>query len=224
MRNTFSLIVLLVSMSIIHAQYRAGEDKDATLDKLGRGPWPKHIDYPEGIVRYKSANYTQRIAVTNERDTITPSHRSGLIPMWQVPGGMVLVEGWRSDLYKFIGPKSYTWVADIPVWNGFNFQNNRGHLRSYGDGTFFMDVLSYKGKVFEHRVREKKSSRWESYVAFKDISARPPTYKGLGGFKCAGCHEGGYDKQSGTGGYAVGLIPGGDTVYSDPFDALEAGR
>jgi hypothetical protein len=204
------------------SRYRQGEAAaTADVDKLGRGPWPKSVAFPDGLVRYRSTEYTQRIAVTNDRDTITPNHRSGLIAKWQVPGGMVGVEGWRSDLYKFIAPNTYTWVDNIPVWNGNNFQNNRGHVRKYGDGTFFMDVLSYKGSVFEHRVREKKNSQWESYVAYRDSSAYPPGYTGLHGAKCASCHQGGFDQQPGTGGYAVGLIPGGDSVYSDPFDALE---
>ncbi len=46
-------------------------------------------------------------------------------------------------------------LTEIQVWNGSNFQPNRGILRSYPDGSRFDDVLSTSKGVFEHRMREK---------------------------------------------------------------------
>ena len=53
-------------------------------------------------MRYRPARFTQRIAVTNDRDSITPVPRSATEAKYQVPGGLVGVVGWRSSLYKFI--------------------------------------------------------------------------------------------------------------------------
>lgn len=182
-----------------------------------RGPWVDSIAFPVGMVRYRPAKFTQEIAVTNDRDRITPVHRSNLLTKWQVPGGMEEVDGWDSDLYKYVPTEANPFVADIGVLNSFgHIQQNRGWRRTYPDGTQFHDVLSKDGVVFEHRVREKVNGAWESFVAYKDVSARPAGYVGLGGQRCQSCHV-----EAGTGGYAVGLVPGSDTVISDPFPALE---
>jgi hypothetical protein len=125
------------------------------------------------------------------------------------------IKGWKSDLYRYVPYEPDHWIGDISVLNSFNnFQKNRGHLRSYPDGTEFHDVLSKDDVVFEHRIREKVNGKWESYVAYKNVDARPEGYTGLTQ-SCASCHE-----KAGTGGYAVGLVPGGDTVLSDPFGGL----
>src|ERR1019366_2075659 len=94
--------------------------------------------------------------------------------------------------------------------------------RSYANGTIFADILSNKdGKVFEARFAEKRDDgTWDRYVAFKDVSARPSGYHGLTSKDCRTCHESTTDGP-GTGGYALGLIPGGDTIISDPFQELE---
>ena len=85
------------------------------------------------------------------------------------------------------------------------------------DGTVFVDVLSNAdGRVFEQRVREKDGGEWKSYVHYRDRSAYPKGYAGLKGQTCIECHQ-----QAGTGGYGVGLVPGGDGVISDKIPALE---
>jgi hypothetical protein len=176
---------------------------------------PEHRSLPAWLTRYEKAGYTQRIAVTDGRDTITPVPIAGIESKWHQPGGMEGVQGWRSELYKYVAG-GQAWVGDIAVWNGSNFQNNRGHKRLYGDGTVFVDALTYQGKPFEIRRRTKKNGRWESDVIFRDKAAYPPGYAGLKGQTCSSCHD-----EAGTGGYAVGLVPGGDGVLSDPFEGLE---
>jgi hypothetical protein len=76
-----------------------------------------------------------------------------------------------------------------------------------------MDVLSYEGKVFEHRIAEKgDDGEWSRRVIFKDVDARPPGYNGLTK-ACTSCHN--RSDGPGTGGYATGMVPGSDTVVSE---------
>ncbi len=178
-------------------------------------PWPRSVAKPKGLIRYKRANYTQEIAVTNDRDRITPVHRSKLVSKWHQSGGMEGVAGYHSDVYKLIPVGGWIGVTNIDVWNGSNFQKNRGWTRSYPDGTTFYDILSKDGEVFEARERRKENGTWKSRVVFKDENHRPAGYAGLA-VSCASCHD-----EAGSGGYATGLVPGGDTVLSDPFEALE---
>ncbi len=172
---------------------------------------------PIGLVRYRRAQYTQEIAVTNNVDRITPVHRSKLESKWHQSGGMEGISGYHSDVYKFVPAGMRVGIANIQVWNGSNFQPNRGWTRSYPDGTVFFDVLSKDGEVFEARERRKENGNWKSRVVFKDEAHRPTGYKGLT-VSCASCHD-----EAGSGNYGVGLVPGGDTVLSDGFDALERG-
>lgn len=200
---------------------RPGEVPTADGDGWGRGPWPTSLPFPDGAVRYKPAKFTQAIYRLNDVPTIDRVPRSLLKAEWQVPGGMEGVEGWRSDLYRYV-PAGWqrSWRALLPVVNSFgSVQHELGFTRSYPDGTFFVDALSNaKGEPFEIRMREKHNGKWESYVAWRNVAARPAGYHGLTR-SCASCHN--YTNGPGTGGYGVGLIPGGDTVFSDPFDALE---
>ncbi len=185
--------------------------------EIGRGPWPESLPFPEEMQRYTPARYTQEIAVTDGRDRISRVPRRNLELKWQVPGGMEGVHGWRSDLYRYVPAAPQVWVGNIAVWNGSNFQQNRGWRRAYRDGTFFADVLSNdKGEVFEVRYREKEGGRWFNHVAFRNKAARPRGYVAIRTNQCASCHD-----QAGTGGYGTGLVPGGDGVLSDPFTALE---
>lgn len=202
---------------------RPGERRIADDDGKAAGPWPKTIAKIDGMELYTPARFTQAIAQTKfvgARDfvpTQTPVHRSNLKMEWQVPGGMEGVDGWRSDLYKHI-PKGWQreWTARLPVLNSFgNFQYELGWTRAYPDGTVFVDVLSNEGKVFEARIAEKQEGKWERYVAYRDADAYPSGYSGLTK-TCTSCHQ-----QAGSGGYGVGLVPGADTIISDPFPALE---
>lgn len=182
--------------------------------------WNSPIPLPAGMKRYTPSTVTQRIAVTNSRDTIQQAPIRDLESKWHGSGGMVGLTGWKSEKFKN-QTVSVSRIADISVLNGLGyFQNNRGIVRTYPDGTRFDDVLSNdQGDVFEHRTREKQDGRWKSQILFSNESARPKGYTGLS-VACSSCHN-----QAGTGGYATGLIPGGDTVLSDPLDwSLVGGR
>jgi len=186
------------------------------------GPWPSQLEKPKGFVRYKRANYTQDIAVTNDVDRVYAVPRSGLLAKWHQSGGLegIDTDEFRSDLYKNEkAAQVRTFVADIQVKNSLGyFQPNRGYKRQYPDGSKFLDVLSNKdGKVFEIRQREKLESAWDNTILFKDEKARPVGYTGLK-VACASCHS-----EAGTGSYASGLVPGGDETLSDPITPLEDG-
>lgn len=170
-------------------------------------------------VRYQPTSWTQEIAVTDGRDRITPVPISRLEGKWQASGGLLGIKGWVSEKFKYVPSGGYHWVGDIAVLNGFNsYQNNRGIKRSYPDGTVFHDVLrNDAGVVFEHRVRSKAGGMWRSEVVHRDAAARPAGYTGLK-VSCASCHS-----MAGTGTYASGLVPGGDTILSAPLDWSVAG-
>ena len=184
------------------------------------GPWPESVKRPEGLLKYTRARFTQRISVTNGRDAILPVPRENVDNEWLHSGGLRGVRGWKSDVYKYVpeGASASAYVANLPVWNGSNFQYNRGYYREYPNGTQFFDILSNTetGRVFEAREASKKNGNWTRRVVFTDAEQRPHGYTGLTQ-SCASCH----DHNPGTGGYAVGMIPGSDTVFSDPFPALE---
>ena len=122
------------------------------------------------------------------------------------------IKGAVSEKFRTLPAEPKNWVGVIQVKNSFGYmQPNRGMKREYPDGSRFDDVLSYQGVVFEHRMREKKEGKWKSRVAYSNEKARPPGYTGLTA-TCASCHS-----EAGTGKYGVGLVPGGDTVISDPL-------
>jgi hypothetical protein len=169
---------------------------------------------PEGMVRYTPAKWTQEIAVTDGLDRITPVPIARLEAKWHVSGGMVGVQGWTSEKYKYVPPGGVSWIGNILVKNSLgHLQPNRGILRHYPEGTRFDDVLSNaEGRVFEHRTREKVGGVWKSRVLYKNAAEWPRGYTGLRQ-SCASCHD-----EAGSGGYAVGLVPGGDGVLSDALD------
>lgn len=201
----------------------------AADDEIGgdavAAPWPKDLPFPEGFERYKRAQWTQAIAVVNNRDDIRPVHRSEVEnKLWSVSGGLLGIDGWRSDLYRKLPSPPKTFVANIPVLNSFGyFQNNRGWKREYADGSAFIDALSMDGKTFEIRKREKIDGKWKASIIFQDEAARPAKFKGLE-TRCSECHSAGPEKGPGFGGYAKGIAPGGDTIFSDPFEELERER
>jgi hypothetical protein len=177
--------------------------------------WDSPLEFPDGMVMFEGAKWTQEIAVTNGLDRITKVPRTRLEGKWQVSGGMVGVKGYRSDKYKLLPEAPYSWVGDIAVLNSFgHYQNNRGLMRKYPEGTRFDDVLvnTSTGKVFEHRSRSKGKNGWKSSVLFRDEDHYPRGYAGLKQ-SCSSCHD-----QAGTGGYAAGLVPGSDTVISDELN------
>jgi len=70
-------------------------------DGLEAGPLPEGFDIA-GMKRYKRASMTQEIAVTNDRDRISPVQRLALHARdqrWLVSGGLLGFD-FRSDLYR----------------------------------------------------------------------------------------------------------------------------
>lgn len=177
-------------------------------------------DIPIGTISYTSTTVTQSISVLDERDNIVPvSIRNLEDKRWHQPGGLDGVDptSYRSDKYRYVPNQSRirTWIGNIGVRNSLGYiQQNRGIIRDYPTGTRFDEVLinTETGKIFEQRTRQKGNDGWQSTITFKDETSRPHGYTGLK-VSCSSCHN-----EAGTGGYAVGLVPGGDTVLSDPLD------
>lgn len=194
----------------------AGPTADSDSAAGRRWEWSDE-DVPEYMTRYTPAKYTQEIAVTNGRDRISRVDRRRLKQKWQAPGGLAGIDGWVSELWQWSPRK--VWVGNIPVLNSFGyFQNNRGWKVSYEPGTEFLDVLrnTESGKVFEVRKAMKTDAGWQRFVTYRNADERPHGYHGPKGLNCHNCHN-----EAGTGGYGTGLVPGGDTVLSVPFEALE---
>lgn len=212
-------LVLLVSLLFADTQAEArARAAFAFADVKSFPTWPDSIPFPAEMKPYTRSKYTQEIAVTNGYDRISPVPRTRLEAKWHQSGGMEGVKDFRSDLYRYLPEMPEVWVGNISVLNSLGyFQDNRGWKINYVDGSKFMDVLSNTttGDVFEIRTREKKAGKWQSGILYTNEKARPEGYKGLT-VSCNSCHS-----QAGTGGYAVGLIPGGDTVISVGFRALE---
>lgn len=185
---------------------------------------------PPGAVKYAPGKYTQAISVNRgldgiDRDVIERVPVAKLEEKWRVPGGMEGIPDVSSVKYRTLpeGEGVRYAVKPVEIVNGIKYvdrdgvereytQFNKAVVREYPDGTRFDEVLYYKGRAFEHRVRVKEGGRWRSSVAFRDKAARPPGYAGLT-VTCASCHN-----LAGSGGYNAGLIPGGDGVFSDPID------
>lgn len=130
---------------------------------------------------------------------------------WHQSGGMRGVRGFLSLKYR----SDTVWhgYAKIPTLNASgHIQRENGIAREFVDGSRFDDVLWFNGRVFEWRTLTKEKGEWLGEVTFKDEKARPPGYTGLKQ-TCASCHT-----KAGTGGYAAGLVPGGDGIFSAPLD------
>lgn len=174
------------------------------------------VGVPAESVRFDSGGFTQSVTVLDERDTITLVPVRGVDRKWSVPGGMEEVKGWTSTKYKLVPePGVVHRLGTVGVVNSYGYtQHNRAIVREYPDDTRFDEVLTNveTGNVFEHRVRQKVRGKWVSTVEFADEGERPDDYTGLKQ-SCSSCHA-----LTGTGAYGAGLVPGGDTVISDPLD------
>lgn len=181
--------------------------------------WPVSVPFPKDLKQYERAKFTQSIATRNDRPAIDSVSRRLLLARWTISGGMEGIRGFRSDVFVLGGQQYFDNIGFIQVKNSFGyFQPELGHVRRYADGNLFVDLLSHDGKAFELRVAEKQNGQWRRYVAYKDESARPKGYTGLK-VSCMSCHNN--TDGPGTGNYGVGLISGGDTIFSFPFEALE---
>jgi len=194
--------------------------------------WLSPLDFPPGMEKFEPTKWTQRIAVTSGRDTIDKVPVSGTPSKWHQSGGMEGIRGVRSDKFKLLPEPPREWIGNIWVWNGLrdsdgkhSSQQNRGLKREYVIGSRFDDILSYKGKAFEHRMRikfpddDKKEGKWHNAILWRDEAARPPGYTGMK-MACTDCHNERNvfgDTGPGFGGYATGLAPGGDTVIGHPL-------
>lgn len=213
-RTVFLAILLACLVFIVTTVLHGVEQGPRPPQAPPTRKWDSPVPYPEGMQSYTATKYTQSIYVLNDRDTIDRVPIKKLEPKWHQSGGMANISGWKSQKYRLIPESVRDYIGTIEVKNSFgHYQPNRGLKRSYPDGTRFDDVLTNdQGAVFEHRTRRKSDGKWESEVAYRNVKARPDDYDGLKQ-SCASCHN-----EAGSGGYAVGLVPGGDTVLSDPLD------
>lgn len=170
---------------------------------------------PDDATEYKSAIYTQSVFRLNDRPTLRLERirNVGENQKWTRSGGIPTTTAFSSRKYRSGGKPTYKTTL-VSVKNSFgHYQNELGLTRTYPDGARFDDVLyNEAGGIFEHRIREKIDGKWRSRVEYKEPTVRPNGYNGLTE-TCASCHN-----QAGTGDYGVGLVPGGDTVLSDPMD------
>lgn len=197
------------------------ERRIADDDGKGHGPWPAQFAFPVGFEKYTPASYSQSIFTLNNAPAIRPVPRTELIQKWHQAGGLEGVNKalWRSDVYRKMPSEPDVFQARMPVKNSLGFiQHELGWTRKYHDGTQFMDVLTNRetGEVFEIRLRTKQDGKWVSEVDYRNRAHRPLGYRSVSVSDCNSCHS-----EAGTGNYGVGLVPGGDTVLSDPFHALE---
>jgi len=183
------------------------------LAKLAKDALKSRPDIPEKAVKFAPTKETQSIGILDERDFIDPFKIASMTDTrWHQPGGLFGIKH-RSEKFRLVPAEPKVWVGDIAVLNSFgHYQRNRGLKREYAVGTRFDEVLiNEDGEPFEQRTRIKEKDGWTSEVSWKDESARPKGYTGLKQ-SCASCHD-----EAGTGKYAEGLVPGGDTVLSDPL-------
>ncbi len=201
---------------------RREERRTADVDLWSMGPWSPGIEFPQGMFRYKSAANTQAIYRSGSFDRsawrIDKIPRDNLEMKWQVPGHLEGLTGWKSTLYGLVPDGGGERKELLPVTNRDGYtQYELGHKREFPIGTRFDDVLTNDdGDVFEHRIAEKTAAGWERFITYRDAGARPAGYTPPRSRDCKSCHA-----EAGTGGYGVGLVPGGDTVISFPFRELE---
>jgi hypothetical protein len=177
--------------------------------------WGSPAPFPEGSERYREATVTQSIFVLDNMDTIRPVPVSSLESKWHQSGGMDGLTGWRSEKWRLVPePGVHNALGRIGVKNSYGYtQHHVGLVRSYPVGSRFDDLLyGPDGRLFEHRSRRKQTKGWVSELLYENEEARPKGYSGLK-VSCMSCHG-----ESGSGKYGAGLVPGGDTVLSDPLD------
>ncbi len=151
--------------------------------------WPASVPMPSGMRFYAKTRYTQRIAVTNDRESNFPyrldqdDHWSNapsapnpnrLFP-WAVSGGLHESTGWESHAAVYLPPgkKILVWRQRVPVPSSNPL---RKICWEYPEGTVFADLLVADGECFTLRLREKLAGGWRSRVA----GARKA---------CAECHD-----------------------------------
>lgn len=189
-----------------------------------RAMWPKEIEFPKGMKFYKSARYSQRIAITNGSPSNVAYHvnqddhwgnsESAINPNrifpWAVSGGLHESTGWVNRTAVAIpeDKKIEVWEQPIPIANGGLIP---GKLWSFPPQTTFADMLIKDGEVFELRTRTKRNGQWDSAVVFRDKEKRPLNFVGARK-ECSECHDhSGSSKQYGI------MLRGGDGSFSAPI-------
>lgn len=182
----------------------------------GKASWPTSVRLI-GMERYEPATATQSIFkyTGNPHGIIRSVPRADTEAKYRVPGGLLGVSGWRSELYRYTPTKPRQWFGMIGVTNSLgSVQYEAAYQRSYDDGCEFDDVLinTDTDRVFEHRIAQKVDGKWERFIAFKDQSERPDGYIPPRSGECATCHS-----DAAKGKYGVGLPAGSDEIFSEPF-------
>ncbi len=176
-------------------------------------------DFPKGLTPYKPTRYSQRIAITGNRESLqwykldqddhwanapTAINPNRIFP-WATSGGMHDVTGWNHVVSIALPADPTVWKEPMPIANGGNIT---GWRWTFPDGTVTSDMLTKDGKVFELRTRTKSDGKWIGKVEFRDKTARPEGYTSAGK-ACAECHDhAGSSLQYGI------VLRGGDTVFS----------
>lgn len=177
------------------------------------------VEFPEGMKAYKPTELSQRIAITNNRESHAwyPKDKDDVwsnapvavnpnrIFPWAVPGGLHKSVGWNHTTGIYLPSQPKVWSEKLPIKNGGKIT---GLKWEYPDGTVTADMLTHLGKVFELRVRSKVDGKWESSVVFRDKLVRPTYFVGAGKV-CSECH----DKAGSSLQYGI-VLRGSDTVFS----------
>lgn len=218
--------------------FQRRQDRKTADDKPNARQLPTW--FSKDAVRYEPAKWTQSVYKTATTDAPMWNNvhswgdggRIDRVPLslidskWRSPGGLDLVKGWASDRYVYLPSNPNEGVELIGVQNSFigedesgyvrSKQGERAYVRSFAVGTWFADVLSNNGDVFEVRFSEKMDDGWKFTATTVNAKARPKGYATVPSDACAKCHS-----QAGSGQYSAAFIPGGDNVFSFPFAGIE---
>lgn len=210
------LIPALTLALIIVIPLKADYDDEASVALVLAASRPYQPNLPSGAKHYAAAQWTQSIFkfTGDPRAVIRPVTIDSLPDArWHQPGGMDGIKGWTTEKFRTIPAEPKLFTVNKLVTTDIGSQYETGLDRTYADGTRFDELLinSDSKTIFEHRVREKIDGKWKSSIIHSNEQARPEGYTGLKA-KCSSCHD-----EAGTGGYGVGLVPGGDGVLSDPL-------
>ena len=183
--------------------------------------WPTELEFLADLEVYDTARMTQK---SGNRSGLGANYivpRAAVGEKWLVPGGLQGLTGWRNVLLRSPQNRVQHWFNHADPgeagWPRGVWGSEIIHQRRYEDGALFADVLiGQDDEIFEVRTAEKKNGEWQRRVVYRNEDAAPAGYRAVSMRQCRECHE-----QAGTGGYGVALIPGGDTILSDPIPALE---
>jgi hypothetical protein len=182
--------------------------------KAIRSVWPAAIPFPEDVEAYQSAKLVQHTGNRSGTGAHFTESRSVLPRKWSVPGGLEGINGWRSVLLR---SKDNHSVSKRVRANPAEHLGEIVYAKVYERATFYDLLLNSDGKPFELREATKRDGKWERFVAWKDVSARPAGYVPFkSSSDCITCHS-----EAGSGGYGAARNPGWDTVLSEPLDGVE---